>query len=103
MAVTTQSPSGWFTATVRPVGDLGRADAVRMHDVLAALAPSADVVVLDLEAARLRGRRAAAVVEEAASELASRGGALLCVHVSEADGLVLALCAPTAVCLGPRV
>lgn len=70
----------WLTATVRPAGSFGRADAGRLRALLGALSACASVVVLDLRSARLRSRRAAEVVEEAATRLEARGGCLLCVH-----------------------
>ncbi len=70
----------WLTATVRPAGTFGRADAGRLRALLDALSACASLVVLDLRSARLRGGAAAAVVDEAAGRLESRGGCLLCVN-----------------------
>lgn len=70
----------WLTATVRPAGSFGRADAGRLRALLDALSACASIVVLDLRSARLRSRRAADAVDEAATQLEARGGCLLCVH-----------------------
>jgi MFS superfamily sulfate permease-like transporter len=70
----------WLTATIRPAGSFGRADAGRLRALLDALSACASIVVLDLRSARLRSRGAAAVVEDAAQALEGRGGCLLCVH-----------------------
>jgi MFS superfamily sulfate permease-like transporter len=70
----------WLTATIRPAGSFGRADAGRLRALLDALSACASIVVLDLRSARLRSRGAAAVVEDAAEVLEGRGGCLLCVH-----------------------
>lgn len=73
----------WLTATIRPAGSFGRADAGRLRALLDALSACASVVVLDLRSARLRSRRAAEVVDEAAGRLEARGGCLLCVHADD--------------------
>jgi hypothetical protein len=52
--------------------------------VLDPLTASASMVVVDLEAARLAGRAAADVLEDAATSLDARGGCLLCVHADAA-------------------
>ncbi len=70
----------WLTATIRPAGTFGRADAGRLRALLDALSACASLVVLDLRSARLRSGVAAAVVDEAAGRLESRGGCLLCVN-----------------------
>jgi hypothetical protein len=57
----------WLTATIRPAGSFGRADAGRLRALLDALSACASIVVLDLRSARLRSRGAAAVVEDAAA------------------------------------
>jgi hypothetical protein len=70
----------WLTATICPAGSFGRGDTGRLRALLDALSACASIVVLDLRSARLRSRRAADVVEEAAGALELRGGCLLCVH-----------------------
>ena len=82
----------WFTATVRPAGPLGRAQADRLQKVLVALAASASVVVLDLQAARLSGPHAAAVVDDAADRIERRGGCLLCVNADADSRATMAGC-----------
>jgi hypothetical protein len=74
----------WLTVLVRPAGVLGRRESRRLADVLDPLAASASMVVVDLEAARLSGRAAAEVLEDAAASLDARGGCLLCVHADPA-------------------
>ena len=71
----------WVTATIRPAGSFGRDDVPRLHQMLEGLCGCASLVVLDLEATRLRSPRAAQVIEEAADDLERRGGCLLCVNV----------------------
>jgi hypothetical protein len=58
--------SAWLTATIRPAGTLGRNDASRLRVLLDALSACASIVVLDLQAARLRSHRAGEVIEDAA-------------------------------------
>lgn len=77
--------SGWLTATVRPAGSFGRADAGRLRALLDALSACASMVVLDLQAARLCSPRAAEVIDDAADELERRGGCLLCVNADDAS------------------
>lgn len=100
-ADTTAAPGGdpWLTATVRPAGSFGRADAGRLRALLDALSACASVVVLDLRSARLRSPRAATVVDEAATALERRGGCLLCVHADPETRERLAGAAPHAVIL----
>ncbi len=74
----------WLTATVRPVGSFGREDAGRLRSLLQALAACASIVVLDLQAVRLRSPRAAAAIDEAAAVLESHGGCLICLHADAA-------------------
>ncbi|WP_454049740.1 hypothetical protein [Cellulomonas sp. Marseille-Q8402] len=94
------TPAGtWLTATVRPAGSFGRADAGRLRALLDALSACASVVVLDLGSARLRSRRAAQVVDEAATRLEARGGCLLCVHADDVTRAHLAGAGPHAVVL----
>lgn len=71
----------WMTATLRPAGALNDRDADRLAEILDALTAAASLVVVDLEAAQLRGRAAAAAIDAAALGLEGRGGCLLCVHV----------------------
>lgn len=89
----------WLTATVRPAGSFGRADADRLRTLLEALSACASVVVLDLGSARLRSPRAAEVVDEAATRLEARGGCLLCVHADAETRARLADAGPHAVLL----
>jgi hypothetical protein len=49
--------------------------------MLAGLCGCASLVVLDLEATRLRSTRAAQVIDAAADDLERRGGCLLCINV----------------------
>ncbi len=82
------APGGaWLTATVRPAGVFGCADAGRLRALLDALSTCASMVVLDLSAAQLCSLDAAIAVDEAARELEASGGALVCVH---ADPMSLA-------------
>lgn len=81
-AVVTDTPA-WITATIRPVGSFGRDDTSRLRALLDALAACASIVVLDLEAARLRSSRAAEVIEDAAWDIERRGGCLMCVNVDD--------------------
>ena len=76
------SESAWITATIRPAGTFGRNDAGRLRVLLDALSTCASIVVLDLQAARLRSHRAGEVIQDAAWDIERRGGCLLCVNVS---------------------
>ena len=76
------SETAWLTATIRPAGTFGRNDATRLRVLLDALSACASIVVLDLQAARLRSQRAGKVIEDAAWDLERRGGCLLCINVS---------------------
>ena len=76
------SERAWLTATIRPAGTFGRNDATRLRELLDALSACASIVVLDLQAARLRSHRAGEVIEEAARDIERRGGCLLCINVS---------------------
>ncbi|HEY5515362.1 MAG TPA: hypothetical protein VIK12_04060 [Pengzhenrongella sp.] len=71
----------WLTATIRPAGSFGRDDTSRLRALLDALSACASIVVLDLQAARLRGSRAAEVIEDAAWDIERRGGCLMCINV----------------------
>jgi hypothetical protein len=93
----------WFTATVRPAGPLGHRQADRLGQVLVALAASASVVVLDLQAARLSSRHAAAVVDDAADRIERRGGCLLCVNADADSRATMAGCRHAVVMDAPAV
>jgi hypothetical protein len=67
---------------MRLAGTLGRNDASRLGVLLDTLSACASIVVLDLQAARLRSHRAAEVIEDAAWDIERRGGSLLCINVS---------------------
>lgn len=73
----------WITATIRPAGSFGRDDTSRLRALLDALSACASIVVLDLQAARLRSSRAAEVIEDAAWDMERRGGCLMCINVDE--------------------
>jgi hypothetical protein len=73
----------WITATIRPAGSFGRDDTSRLRALLDALSACASIVVLDLQAARLRSSRAAEVIEDAAWEIERRGGCLTCINVDD--------------------
>lgn len=98
-AASATSDTTWLTATIRPAGSFGRADAGRLRALLDALSACASVVVLDLRSARLRSPRAAEVVDEAATRLEARGGCLLCVHADGETRAHLAQAGPHAVLL----
>lgn len=89
----------WITATVRPAGSFGRSDVGRLRALLDALSACASIVVLDLQAARLRSPRAAAAIDEAAHRLEDHGGCLVCINVDEASRACLATAGPHAVLL----
>jgi MFS superfamily sulfate permease-like transporter len=72
--------AAWLTATVRPAGMFGYADAGRLRTLLDALSRCASIVVLDLEAAQLCSAAAAAAVDDAARHLEESGGCLMCVN-----------------------
>ena len=74
----------WLTATIRPVGLICRCDADRLATLLDVLASASSVVVLDLQAARIKSARVARVVGQAAALLDARDGCLLCVGADEA-------------------
>ena len=76
------SETAWLTATIRPAGTFGRNDATRLRVLLDALSACASIVVLDLQAARLRSHRAGEVIQDAAWDIERRGGSLLCINVS---------------------
>ncbi|NMM30300.1 MAG: hypothetical protein HHJ10_04460 [Cellulomonas sp.] len=92
------APGGaWLTATVRPAGVFGCADAGRLRALLDALSTCASMVVLDLSAAQLCSVDAAIAVDEAARELAASGGALVCVHADPMSLAHLAAAGPHTV------
>jgi hypothetical protein len=74
----------WLTAQVRPAGSFGREDVGRLRALLDALSACASLVVLDLQSAQLRSRRAVDVIDAAAADLESHGGCLLCVNADAA-------------------
>jgi hypothetical protein len=74
--------TAWLTATIRPAGTFGRNDTSRLSMLLDALSACSSMVVLDLQATRLRSHRAGEVIEEAAWAIERRGGCLLCINVS---------------------
>ncbi len=75
----------WLTATVRPAGSFGREDVGRLRALLQALAACASIVVLDLQAVRLRSPRAVDAIDEAAARLEEHGGCLVCLHADAAS------------------
>lgn len=75
------SETAWLTATIRPAGTFGRNDTGRLRALLDALSDCASIVVLDLQAARLRSPGAGEVIEDAACDIEGRGGCLLCINV----------------------
>ncbi|WP_372593134.1 hypothetical protein [Actinotalea sp.] len=79
----------WLTATVRPVGSFGRGDVGRLRALLQALSACASIVVLDLQAVRLRSPRAAEAIEEAAAVLEAHGGCLVCLHADDSAAAFL--------------
>lgn len=80
LAATGALDPAWLTATVRPAGSFGREDVGRLRALLQALAACASIVVLDLQAVRLRSPRAAAAIDEAAAALEAHGGCLICLN-----------------------
>lgn len=99
MLDSTMQADSWLTATLRPAGIIDRDDADRLRDVLGALAASASLVVVDLEAADLRSPAAAAVIDDAAHGLERRGGCLLCIRADDESRRVLASAGGHAVVL----
>ena len=89
--------AGWLTATVRPAGMFGHADAGRLRALLDALTGCASLVVLDLQAAQLCSVYAAIAVDEAAAELERSGGCLICVNADPTSLAHLAAAGPHAV------
>ena len=90
----------WITATIRPAGSFGRDDTSRLRALLDALSACASIVVLDLQAARLRGSRAAEVIEDAAWDMERRGGALMCINVDDESRACLCAAGDHTVLLG---
>ena len=101
-AVASTDPA-WITATIRPVGSFGRDDTSRLRALLDALAACASIVVLDLQAARLRSSRAAEVIEDAAWDIERRGGCLMCINVDAESRACLAAVGDHAVLMGASV
>ncbi|GAA1651441.1 hypothetical protein [Georgenia ruanii] len=99
MLDTATQADSWLTATLRPAGIIDRDDTDRLRDVLGALAASASLVVVDLEAAALRSPAAAAVIDDAAHGLERRGGCLLCVGADDGARRALATAGGHAVVL----
>ncbi|HEX7805786.1 MAG TPA: hypothetical protein VF413_06460 [Cellulomonas sp.] len=93
----------WFTATVRPAGVFGCADAGRLRALLDALTTCASMVVLDLSAAQLCSVDVAVVVDEAARRLELAGGALVCVHADPTSLSHLAAAGPHTVLMPTSV
>ena len=91
----------WLTATVRPAGSFGRSDTGRLRALLDALSACASIVVLDLQAARLRSTRAAAAIEDAAWDLERHGGCLLCINVDPESRACLAAAGDHTVLMDP--
>lgn len=73
----------WLTANVRPAGRFGRGDVDRLRALLDALSASASMVVLDLQATRLRAAAAVGAIDDAAAHLEARGGCLLCINADD--------------------
>jgi hypothetical protein len=97
----TVDEESWLTATIRPVGSFGREDAGRLRQLLDALSSCASLVVLDLQATRVRSARAAMVVDEAAADIERRGGCLLCVNLDDDSRACLAAVGDHAILAGP--
>jgi hypothetical protein len=97
----TVDEESWLTATIRPVGTYGRDDADRLRQLLDALSACASLVVLDLQAARVRSARTAMVIDEAAADIERRGGCLLCVNVDDESRACLAAVGDHAILAGP--
>ena len=87
----------WLTATIRPAGVFGRDDTSRLRALLDALSACASIVVLDLQATRLRSSRAGEVIEDAAWDIERRGGCLLCINVDDESRACLAAAGDHAV------
>jgi anti-anti-sigma regulatory factor len=72
------SPTGWLTAVLRPAGTLDGAGVEELLRLLADLSATADMVVIDLAAARVRDARAfAGALRLPSARLARRGRCLL--------------------------
>jgi anti-anti-sigma regulatory factor len=79
------SPTGWLTAVLRPAGTLDGAGAGELLRLLADLSATADMVVVDLAAARVRDVQAfAGALRLPAARLARRGRCLLLVNMPPA-------------------
>lgn len=90
----------WITATIRPAGSFGREDTSRLRALLDALVACASIVVLDLQATRLRSPRAAEVIEDAAWDLERRGGCLMCINIDDESRARLVAVGDHAVLMG---
>jgi hypothetical protein len=93
------SETAWLTATIRPAGTFGRNDTSRLRALLDALSACASMVVLDLQVAQLRSPGAGEVIEEAAWDIESRGGCLLCINVDSESRACLSAAGDHAVLL----
>jgi hypothetical protein len=79
------SPAGWLTAVLRPAGTLDGAGAEELLRLLADLSATADLVVVDLAAARVREVRAfAGALRLPSARLARRGRCLLLANMPTA-------------------
>jgi hypothetical protein len=97
----TKPEAAWLTVTIRPAGTFGRNDTSRLRVLLDALSACSSMVVLDLQATRLRSRRAGEVIEEAAWAIERRGGSLLCINVSAESRACLSAAGSHAVLMEP--
>jgi hypothetical protein len=79
----------WLTALLRPVGDLEGSTVERLDRALQALTPDTSMIVVDLDAARLGGPAAVAVLHRAAERLAAADGALLVVNAHPDDQVLI--------------
>ena len=93
--------AAWLTATIRPAGTFGRNDTNRLSMLLDALLACSSMVVLDLQATRLRSRRAGEVIQEAAWAIERRGGCLVCINVSAESRACLSAAGNHAVLMEP--
>ena len=91
------SETAWLTAMIRPAGTFGRNDTGRLRALLDALSACASIVVLDLQAARLRSPRAGEVIEDAACVIERRGGCLVCINIDSESRACLAAAGEHAV------
>ena len=94
--------TAWLTATIRPAGTFGRNDTSRLGALLDALSACASIVVLDLQAARLRSPLAGEVVEDAAWDIERHGGCLMCINVDAESRACLSAAGDHAVLMDDR-